>query len=119
MMQYNSLWSCWQGLPNRKKSERMRYSSQIRAARALLGWSQADLARIAGIGLATLQRIEQTEGVVRGNFSTALKIQTALQEAGIVFTDNEAGEIGVHLRTKRGATNAQLKKQKSKIHRGS
>jgi transcriptional regulator with XRE-family HTH domain len=76
----------------------MRYSSQIRAARALLGWSQDKLARVAGIGLTTLQRIEQNEGVVKGNFSTALKIQKALEKAGIVFSDDEAGAIGVHLR---------------------
>jgi transcriptional regulator with XRE-family HTH domain len=77
----------------------MRFSAQIRAARALLGWSQTDLAHVAGIGLATLQRIEQTEGVVKGNFSTILKIQKALEEAGIRFTDGETGEIGVALKT--------------------
>src|SRR5271166_989418 len=77
----------------------MRYSSQIRAARALLGWSQDKLARTAGVGLTTLQRIEQNEGIVKGNFSTALKIQKALENAGIRFTDDEAGEIGVRLQT--------------------
>jgi transcriptional regulator with XRE-family HTH domain len=75
----------------------MRYSSQIRAARALLGWSQVELARAAGVGIATLQRIEQNEGVVKGNFSTVLKIQRALEEAGIQFIDDEAGEIGIRL----------------------
>jgi transcriptional regulator with XRE-family HTH domain len=75
----------------------MRHSSQIRAARALLGWSQGNLAQVAGIGLATLQRIEQNEGVIKGNFSTILKIQKALEEAGIRFTDDDAGEIGVRL----------------------
>ena len=63
----------------------MRYSSQIRAARALLGGSQDKLARVTGIGLTTLQRIEQNEGVVKGNFSMALKIQKALEKAGIRF----------------------------------
>jgi transcriptional regulator with XRE-family HTH domain len=53
----------------------MRYSAQIRAARALLGWSQNQLARRAGVGPATLQRIEQSNGIVKGNFSTILKIQ--------------------------------------------
>jgi transcriptional regulator with XRE-family HTH domain len=77
----------------------MRHSSQIRAARALLGWSQATLAQVAGTSLATLQRIEQNEGVVKGNFSTILKIQRALEEAGIRFTDDDAGEIGVCLRS--------------------
>jgi transcriptional regulator with XRE-family HTH domain len=75
----------------------MRHSAQIRAARALLGWSQGKLARAAGVGLATLQRIEQSEGVVKGNFATVLKIQNALEQAGIHFTDDEAGEIGVRL----------------------
>jgi hypothetical protein len=49
--------------------------------------------------LAALQRIEQNEGVVKGNFSTVLKIQNALEEAGIRFTDDGAGEIGVRLQT--------------------
>jgi transcriptional regulator with XRE-family HTH domain len=80
----------------------MRYSAQIRAARALLGWSQDKLARRAGIGLATLRRIEQNEGIVKGNFSTIIKIQKVLEQAGIHFTDDEAGEIGVRLQmTKR------------------
>jgi transcriptional regulator with XRE-family HTH domain len=75
----------------------MRYSSQIRAARSLLGWSQDKLARTAGVGLTTLQRIEQNEGVVKGNFSTILKIQNVLEQAGIRFSDEETGEIGVSL----------------------
>jgi transcriptional regulator with XRE-family HTH domain len=75
----------------------MRFSSQIRAARALLGWNQSKLARMAGVGLATLQRIEQSEGVVKGHFGTVLKIQKALENAGINFTDDEAGEVGVRL----------------------
>jgi transcriptional regulator with XRE-family HTH domain len=76
----------------------MRFAAQIRAARALLGWSQSELAREAGIGLATLQRIEQNEGVVKGNFATVLKIQNALERAGIHFTDDGVGEIGVRLK---------------------
>jgi transcriptional regulator with XRE-family HTH domain len=75
----------------------MRYSSQIRAARALLGWSQDKLARAAGVGLATLQRLEQNEGVVKGNFTTIIKIQKVLEQAGVGFTDDEAGEIGIRL----------------------
>jgi transcriptional regulator with XRE-family HTH domain len=78
----------------------MRYSPQIRAARALLGWSQDKLARRAGIGLATLRRIEQNEGVLKGNFSTILKIEKALEQAGIHFTEDDSGEIGVRLKMK-------------------
>jgi transcriptional regulator with XRE-family HTH domain len=78
----------------------MRYSTQIRAARALLGWSQGQLARRAGVGVATLQRIEQNKGLVKGNFSTIIKIQKALEHAGIHFTEDDAGAIGVRLHTK-------------------
>jgi transcriptional regulator with XRE-family HTH domain len=80
-----------------EKLELMRFSSQIRAARALLGWSQTTLARAAGVGLSTLQRIEQGKGIVKGNFDTVLKIQRALESAGIRFTEDEAGEVGVRL----------------------
>jgi transcriptional regulator with XRE-family HTH domain len=76
----------------------MRYSAQIRAARALLGWSQDRLARRAEIGLATLRRIEQVDGMVKGNFSTILKIQKALEQAGIHFTEDDGREIGVSLK---------------------
>jgi transcriptional regulator with XRE-family HTH domain len=80
----------------------MRYSAQIRAARALLGLRQDELARKAGIGLATLQRIEQREGLIQGHFSTVLKIQTALEQAGIVFFDeNDSGGMGVRFRSTR------------------
>jgi predicted transcriptional regulator len=76
----------------------MRYSAQIRAARALLGLRQDVLAKQAGIGLATLQRIEQHEGLIQGHFSTVLKIQTALEQAGVKFLDDgEAGGIGVRM----------------------
>ena len=80
----------------------MRYSAQIQAARALLGLRQDELAKAAGIGLATLQRIEQREGFVQANFSTVLKIQHALERAGIVFFDeDETAGIGVRLKKKR------------------
>ena len=75
----------------------MRFSSQIRAARALLGWSQSSLTHAAGVGLATLQRIEQSEGIVKGNFGMSSRIQQTLEQEGICFTDDEAGEIGVRL----------------------
>ena len=74
----------------------MRYSAQIRAARALLGWRQDQLAKAAKIGLATLQRIEQRDGLIQGNFSTVLKIQNALERVGIEFSEND-GAIGVRV----------------------
>ena len=78
----------------------MRYSGQIRAARALLAMHQDELAKAAKIGLATLQRIEQNDGLVQANFSTVMKIQTALERAGIQFTDDD-GCVGVRVSKKR------------------
>ncbi len=73
--------------------ESMRDSAQIRAARGLLGWSQVSLLAPPGVGLATIQRIEQSEGVAKGNFAKVLKIQNAVEQAGIHFTGDEAGEM--------------------------
>ena len=75
-------------------------AAQIRAARALLGWRQEDLAKAAKVGLATVARIEQGEGMVQGNFSTITKIQQALERQGIVFTAELEGGFGVRLEKK-------------------
>ena len=59
-------------------------ASQIRAARALVGLSQRDLASLARLGLATVKRIEASTEL-RGAADTYWKIQTALEEAGVEF----------------------------------
>jgi transcriptional regulator with XRE-family HTH domain len=81
----------------------MLQSSQLRAARALLGWRQEDLAQAANVGLATLARIEQGAGVVQGNFSTIMKLQSTLELQGISFI-NEPGGYGVRLDLARAAS---------------
>jgi transcriptional regulator with XRE-family HTH domain len=71
---------------------------QVKAARALLGLSQAELAKLSGLGIATVKRLEiATE--LRGAASTLWKIQTALEEAGVEFlsADKQSGP-GVRLR---------------------
>jgi transcriptional regulator with XRE-family HTH domain len=75
-------------------------SEQIRAARALLGLSQEDLARSASIGIATLRRFEAARREIRGNAETLWKIQIALEKAGVSFidADDKAGP-GVRLRS--------------------
>ena len=73
---------------------------QIRAARALLGISQPELAERAGVGVATIRRIEAAEDRITGNARTLDRIQTALEDAGIQFVnagDGLGGE-GVRLR---------------------
>lgn len=74
----------------------MLQASQIRAARALLGWRQDELAKAAKIGLATIARIEQGGGMVQGQFATIMKIQSALERKGVRFLNDENG-FGVWL----------------------
>ena len=75
----------------------MLHAAQLRAARALLGWRQEDLAREAKVGIATLQRIESAQGPVTGNVATIWRLQTTLERAGICFITAQAGQpaIGV------------------------
>lgn len=80
----------------------MLHSGQIRAARALLGWRQEDVAQVADIGLATIRRLERGEGLLKGNVSTAAKIKAAFERAGIQFIDDdEAGGIGLRMTKKK------------------
>ena len=73
---------------------------QVRAARALLGLSQAELANTANIGIATLQRLENTGDEVKGSARTIWKLQTALENSGIQFIQSDStGGIGVRLKT--------------------
>jgi transcriptional regulator with XRE-family HTH domain len=73
-------------------------AGQIRAARALLNLSQADLARTASVHVATIRRIEAAPDI-RGAAETLWKIQVALEAAGIEFIPTEAGKgPGVRLR---------------------
>jgi len=76
----------------------MLHAAQIRAARALLGWRQEQLAKASGVGTATIQRIEKSAGPIGGYVSTLMRIQSAFEQAGIRFLDNDSGGgIGVRL----------------------
>jgi transcriptional regulator with XRE-family HTH domain len=70
---------------------------QIKAARALLGWSQEDLAREAAVSIPTVKRLEAGEGELGGRSETARKLRTALEASGIEFLGGNDG-IGVRLR---------------------
>ena len=59
-------------------------AAQVKAARALLGLSQGELAEIAQLGIATVKRIE-IASELRGAATTIWKIQTALEKAGVEF----------------------------------
>ncbi|HOO81742.1 MAG TPA: helix-turn-helix transcriptional regulator [Alphaproteobacteria bacterium] len=58
-------------------------SPQLRAARALLGWDQKQLAELSGLSLPTIQRMESSDDMVRGNVDSLTKIISALNEAGV------------------------------------
>jgi predicted transcriptional regulator len=73
-------------------------TAQIRAARALLAWTQSHLAKAAKVNVATIRRIEGREGSVMGYVSTLMRIQSAFEKAGIRFIDKDSeGGIGVRL----------------------
>jgi transcriptional regulator with XRE-family HTH domain len=71
---------------------------QIKAARALLGWSQEQLASSADISIPTIKRLEAEDGPLGGRSETAMKIRMALETAGIEFIDENGGGPGVRLR---------------------
>ncbi|MDH3582080.1 MAG: helix-turn-helix transcriptional regulator [Hyphomicrobiales bacterium] len=80
----------------------MIFSEQIRAARALLGMNQSELATAASVGVATVRRIEGNPGKIRGGAETLWKIQKALETAGVVFLPaDETGGPGVRLKADR------------------
>ena len=71
----------------------------MRAARALLRWSAADLSERSSVGTATIQRMEVMDGVPAGNVKTLVAIQQALEDAGIEFIGNPDDSPGVRLRS--------------------
>jgi transcriptional regulator with XRE-family HTH domain len=71
---------------------------QVKAARALLGWSQADLAEWSGISKPTVARLETGEGDLGGYADTRDKILSALKAAGVIFIEQNGEGPGVRLR---------------------
>ena len=69
-------------------------AAQLRAARALLGIDQRQLAEQAGLSLPTVQRMEAAEGVVRGNIDSLTKLITALAANGIELLDEGSASQG-------------------------
>lgn len=61
----------------------MMTAAQMRAARALAGIDQKTLAEKSGVSLPTIQRMEASEGVVRGVVDTLVKVIAALSECGV------------------------------------
>lgn len=77
-------------------------AAQMRAARALLGIDQAKLADLSGVSLATIQRMEASEGNVRGIVDSLTKVVAALNKAGVDL-------IGDHERSDQGGRGVRLR----------
>jgi len=77
-------------------------SAQLRAARGLLGIDQRELADLAGLSVPTIQRMEASDGVIRGNVDSMMKLITALDIAGVeLITEGAASRAtgrGVRLK---------------------
>jgi transcriptional regulator with XRE-family HTH domain len=79
-------------------------AAQLRAARALLGVDQRQLAELAGLSVPTIQRMEASEAVVRGNVDSLMKLIAALEAAGIEL-------IGEGMASQNGGRGVRLKSQ--------
>jgi transcriptional regulator with XRE-family HTH domain len=77
-------------------------SAQLRAARALLGIDQRKLAELTGLSVPTIQRMEASEEMIRGNVDSLMKLITALDLAGVELIGesavSQAGGRGVRLK---------------------
>lgn len=77
--------------------------AQLKAARALLGINQRQLADISGLSLPTIQRMEASDDVVRGNVDSLMKVVEAFETAGVEIIGSDAvssaGGRGVRLKT--------------------
>ncbi len=77
-------------------------ANQLRAARALLNVDQREIAELADLSVPTIQRMEASEGVIRANVDSLMKLVTALENAGIELINpgaqSASGGRGVRLR---------------------
>ncbi|HUW80296.1 MAG TPA: helix-turn-helix transcriptional regulator [Acidocella sp.] len=74
----------------------------MRAARALLNLDQRELAERTGLSLPTIQRMEASDDVIRGNVDSLMKLIAGFKEAGVELIDenvvSQSGGRGVRLR---------------------
>ena len=74
--------------------------SICKAARSLLAWSQADLAKAAKVSIPTIKRLEAIDGPLGGSSATGGRILMALEAAGIEFIEENGSGPGVRIRAK-------------------
>jgi transcriptional regulator with XRE-family HTH domain len=78
-------------------------AAQLRAVRALLGIDQRRLADLSGLSVPTIQRMEASEDVIRGNVDSLMKLVSAINAAGIELigegTVSQGGGRGVRFKS--------------------
>jgi transcriptional regulator with XRE-family HTH domain len=77
-------------------------ADQMRAARALLRWSQQDLADKSGVSVPTIKRLEAMDGELVGHNATIQALTLALEGAGVLFIPKNGGGAGVRLASPEG-----------------
>jgi transcriptional regulator with XRE-family HTH domain len=84
-------------------------AAQLRAARVLLGIDQRRLAKLSGLSVPTIQRMEASETMVRGNVDSLVRLIAALDAAGIEMIDEGAvsHSQGRGVRLRAGSTSAR------------
>jgi len=87
----------------------MMTANQLRAARALLGVDQKTMAEMAGVSLPTIQRMEASEGDVRGIVDSLMKVVNALDRAGIEL-------IGEHARSDSGGRGVRFRHLRQQLN---
>ena len=68
-------------------------AAQLRAARALIGVDQRTIAELSGLSVPTIQRMEASDGVIRGNVDSLMKLIAALDAAGIELIGEGASSV--------------------------
>ena len=76
-------------------------SGQIKAARAMLGMTVAQMAQLAGIGFTTMVRLESADGVPAGNVKTLTAVKSAIEKSGIEFLGSPEEGAGVRWKIKK------------------
>ena len=77
-------------------------AEQLRAARALLGWSQTQLGKWAGLSLPTVKRVETDRGP-KVSIEARVVLKQALEKGGVEFIEENGGGPGVRLRKRQRA----------------
>ena len=106
----------WKRLVARKTSQsfivaiRRVAGFQIRAARAVLGWSAEDLARESSVSLRTIRRAELSDVHTNMTAANEQAIRRALEAAGVEFIDENGGGPGVRLGTRQAKRRSSTEK---------